>query len=90
MELAIKKNINKLPDFVPDVETVIDQFLSYGFELLQLTNEHIFTYKELPLYAEHKDPFDRFLIAVAMKENLTILTSDAKFQLYTSLIKVII
>jgi PIN domain nuclease of toxin-antitoxin system len=28
MELAIKKNINKLPGFVPDVKIVADQLLS--------------------------------------------------------------
>jgi len=89
MELAIKKSTNKLPDFVPDIKTVTDQFLSYGFELLSLTNEQIFSYQQLPLFSDHKDPFDRFLIAIAKQENLTIITSDAKFQLYTSFIKII-
>jgi len=89
MELAIKKNINKLPGFVPDIKAVANQLLTNGFELLKLTDEHIFEYQHLPLFAEHKDPFDRFLIAIAKQEGFTILTTDVKFQLYSSLIQLI-
>jgi len=89
MEIAIKKNINKLPDFVPDIQMVADQLLANGFELLPLKNEHIFSYQHLPLFQEHRDPFDRFLIAIAKDEYLTIVTTDDKFQLYSSLIEII-
>jgi PIN domain nuclease of toxin-antitoxin system len=89
MEIAIKKNRNKLPDFVPDIQMVADQLLANGFELLPLKNEHIFPYQHLPLLQEHRDPFDRFLIAIAKDENLTIVTTDDKFQLYSSLIEII-
>ena len=86
MELAIKKNLNKLPDFIPDLKTVTEHFLNFGFELLPLTNEHIFSYQQLALFAEHKDPFDRFLIAIANCENLSVMSSDSKFKLYSSYI----
>ncbi|HTE00316.1 MAG TPA: type II toxin-antitoxin system VapC family toxin [Mucilaginibacter sp.] len=89
MELAIKKNINKLPDFIPDIRTVADQLLNNRFELLKLTDEHIFAYQDLPLFQEHKDPFDRFLTAIAKQEKFTIITTDVKFQLYSSLVQVI-
>jgi len=89
MELAIKKNINKLPDFVPDIRTVGDQLLDNGFELLKLTDEHIFAYQDLPLFQEHKDPFDRFLIAIAKQEGFAIVTTDIKFQLYSTLVQII-
>lgn len=80
MELAIKKNINKLPGFVPDLNTIVDQLLRIGFEILKLSEEHIYSYQNLPLFPEHKDPFDRFLIAIAKAEQLSILTTDIKFQ----------
>jgi len=89
MELAIKKNINKLPHFIPDVKVVADQLISNGFELLKLKDEHIFEYQHLPLFAEHKDPFDRFLIAIAKHEKFIIITTDIKFQLYSSLVQTI-
>jgi len=89
MEIAIKKNIKKLPDFVPDLRIVAAQLLNNGFEMLKLLDEHIFSYQTLPLFQEHKDPFDRFLVAIAKYENLTIATKDVKFQLYSSLIQII-
>jgi PIN domain nuclease of toxin-antitoxin system len=89
MELAIKRNINKLPGFVPDIRIVADQLLNNGFELLKLTEEHIFSYQHLPLFPEHKDPFDRFLIAIAIKENFAIITTDNKFKLYSPLVQIL-
>jgi len=89
MELAIKKSLNKLPEFVPDISVVRDQLLNNGFDLLKLKDEHIFAYQHLPFYKEHKDPFDRFLIATAQQENFTLVTTDAKFQMYTSLVEII-
>ncbi|SHN35738.1 type II toxin-antitoxin system VapC family toxin [Mucilaginibacter sp. OK098] len=89
MELAIKKNINKLPDFIPEIKELTTQLLTNGFELLSLTNEQIFSYQHLPLFSEHKDPFDRFLVAIAKQEKLTIITTDIKFKLYSSLVQTI-
>lgn len=88
MEIAIKKNINKLPQFVPDLQIIVAQLLKNGFEILPLKQEHIFSYQDLPLFQDHKDPFDRFLIAIAKQENLTVLTSDDKFLFYSNLIQV--
>jgi PIN domain nuclease of toxin-antitoxin system len=89
MELAIKKNIKKLPEFIPDIEVIATQITNNGFELLRLKDEHIFSYQDLPLFGEHKDPFDRFLIAVARHEDFVVISTDAKFQLYSSLIKIL-
>jgi PIN domain nuclease of toxin-antitoxin system len=89
MKLAIKKSLGKLPEFVPDIRMVANQLLNNGFDLLKLTDEHIFSYQHLPLFQEHRDPFDRFLIAIAKQENFTIITTDLKFQLYSSLVQVL-
>jgi len=89
MEIAIKKNINKLPDFVPDLTLIAEHLLHIGFELLPIKNQHIFSYQHLPLIQEHKDPFDRFLIAIAKHEDLAIVTTDIKFQFYSALIQII-
>ncbi len=34
----------------------------------------------LPLY--HKDPFDRFIIAQSLVENLTVISKDSAFDAY--------
>ncbi len=41
------------------------------------------------LIEDHRDPFDRLLIATAMEENAIILSADEKLNLYANLIKVI-
>ncbi|MBS1527646.1 MAG: type II toxin-antitoxin system VapC family toxin [Bacteroidetes bacterium] len=89
MELAIKKNLNKLPNFVPSIETIATTWLNNGFDLMKLSDRHIFSYQDLPLLQEHRDPFDRFLIAIAKVENLTILTTDSKFSLYSSIVRLL-
>ncbi len=89
MELAIKKNINKLPSFLPSIDEVTAQILRTGFEILRLSDEQIASFVKLPLIDEHKDPFDRFLIAIANHEQLAVVTADSKFKLYSALITLI-
>jgi len=86
MELVIKKSVGKLPDFLPDIVEVVKAWLNNGFEILPLSEKHIFSYQSIPLDPNHKDPFDRFLIAIAKEENFVIITEDSKFQLYNSII----
>ncbi len=53
---------------------------SNGGKILNLNEENIYKYKVLVLH--HLDPFDRMLIAQALTENLSIISSDTKFDLY--------
>ena len=90
MELAIKLKIGKLPDFVPNLEEVIRHTQADGFGLLPLRNEHIYAYQKVPLFPDHRDPFDRFIIATALSEKCTIVTADSKFKLYETLLDVVL
>ena len=51
-----------------------------GLTHLPLTFHHAELAARLPRH--HKDPFDRFLIAQAQAEGLTVVTRDAHFPLY--------
>ncbi len=51
-----------------------------GFAHLPLTFHHAEHAAQLPMH--HRDPFDRFLIAQAQIEGLTIVTRDARIPLY--------
>ena len=82
MEMAIKINIGKLPDFKISLNDFIQQVEKDGFNILRLKNSHITTYTSLPLVSDHRDPFDRFLIAIAISENMSIITVDEKFKAY--------
>lgn len=89
MEMAIKINIGKLPDFTIALENFILQTKNDGFTILPLSNKHIAAYTSLPLISEHKDPFDRFLITIAIEEGMDIITVDEKFKAYNHLITIL-
>lgn len=75
-EIVIKANLGKL-DTVGDIEEAIE---STGHQVLPVTFDHLRRLRELPNH--HRDPFDRLLIAQAMTENMTILTTDGDFAQY--------
>ncbi len=56
-----------------------------GANILALRREHVDACAQLPAYPEHRDPFDRMLIAQAISENLTLVGADARFELYPEL-----
>lgn len=54
--------------------------LENGYLELPITSQHGMAVSDLPLL--HKDPFDRLLLAQAMRENLTLLTADETLASY--------
>jgi len=79
LEIAIKMNLGKLT-----LTVTFDELLNYiqtsDFDILQIEDEHLKKYLELPYI--HKDPFDRLLVATAKAEDLTIITIDENIQKY--------
>jgi PIN domain nuclease of toxin-antitoxin system len=88
-ELAIKLRIGKIPDSVVSVEDIHLQALKDGFTYLDIQNKHIYRYDKVPLFENHRDPFDRLLIATAMEEQAIILSADDKFKLYEGHVKIL-
>ena len=79
-ELVIKSMLGKL-DLSAHVPDVVAEFLARGnVTVLPIQAEHAFRVLTLPPY--HKDPFDRVLIAQALAEDATIITSDADIHKY--------
>lgn len=72
-ETAIKHSLGK-PDFDCDPNLITQELLGQGFQLLNIGLAHILTVNTLPLL--HKDPFDRLLLAQAMRENVHLFTAD--------------
>ena len=69
-ELAIKAALGKLTLRRTILEAVTDA----GFEPLAISFQHVQAVRRLkPI---HKDPFDRLLVAVALTEELTLVSSD--------------
>jgi PIN domain nuclease of toxin-antitoxin system len=60
-----------------------------GFEWLDIKNEHLLAVATLPTFADHRDPFDRLLVAQSLTEPLVLLTADAALARYGSTVRVV-
>ena len=72
-EIGIKHSLQRA-DFTFEPELIRRSLLAADYEELPLTGLHAVTVASLPPI--HRDPFDRILIAQALSEDLTLLTSD--------------
>lgn len=76
-EIRIKQSLGKL-EIVPS--NFYEIIKSLPAVLLSITADHAHAVGNLPLH--HRDPFDRILIAQAQWEDLILVTTDKKIQLY--------
>lgn len=81
-EIAIKINIGKLQINRP-IEDIIAELQYINIQVLPITVEDINLYSELPLLPNHRDPFDRMLIAQAMNHSLVLISRDVAFDAYS-------
>lgn len=84
-EIATKYRIGKLPEAKELIENYAQTLKKARFVELNITTAHALRAGILPI--NHRDPFDRMLMAQAELENLPIITHDPAFQ--TGLIQVI-
>ena len=85
-ELTIKAGLGKVRI---DLSVFAEQVDSMGFTWLAIENAHILTLPALPTFEDHRDPFDRLLVAQSMSEPLILLTADAKLGRYGNTVRVI-
>jgi PIN domain nuclease of toxin-antitoxin system len=88
-EIAIKQKINKLPELPLSIKTLVERIEEDNFNLLAITENHLETYASIPLLENHRDPFDRLLLATAQAENIPIISTDTNFHYYKSQIQFI-
>ena len=79
-EIATKVRLGKLPT-AELLLTDLEHYLArVGFDSLPISLSHALRAGSLP--GEHRDPFDRMLIAQAQSENLPIISNDRIFDTY--------
>lgn len=61
-------------------ETFHQQVTNAGLRTLGLSADHGLAVAKLPM--NHRDPFDRLLIAQAITDGVTIVTADRRFAQY--------
>lgn len=76
-EIATKARIGKLPGAVEVAERFSEVVRQQDFEFLSISVEHARQAGLLP--GEHRDPFDRMLIAQAQLEGLTLVSNEMLF-----------
>lgn len=78
-EIATKHRIGKMPEAAKLLKTYDELLAKMGFTPLAMTTAHALRAGSLNI--DHRDPFDRMLMAQAEIENLPIITYDPAFQL---------
>jgi PIN domain nuclease of toxin-antitoxin system len=81
-ELSIKIAKGKLVVPSGTVRSLYEQIDRLGIVVLPITRVHIIRTETLPHH--HGDPFDRMIVAQALEEGMTILTSDTQIPLYSA------
>lgn len=79
-KMQIKATLGKLELGKPPAALVQAELDRAAIELLPITLDHIDALSRLPNH--HRDPFDRLLVAQAIHEGLTIVSSDQAIAKY--------
>ncbi len=79
-ELAIKCSLGKITLGQPFEKFIWPQLRANGFELFQISEEHLNRVGTLPPH--HRDPFDRLLIGQALVEQIPIVSADSALDAY--------
>lgn len=85
-ELAIKVGQGKLH---LDLPRFCERIQDDGFSWLPIENAHLLTFARLPQFDDHKDPFDRLLVAQSLSEPLILVTADSKLARYGETVKTV-
>lgn len=82
-EVAIKVGLKKLALSAPYPDFMAKAVTGYGLAVLPVTFDDCTEYETLPFpLPNHRDPFDRLLIAQAKRHGLGIVGADANFDAY--------
>jgi PIN domain nuclease of toxin-antitoxin system len=79
-EIAIKTRLGKVQLPEPPGKYVPRRLAEQGIRSLPINQDHSLGIYDLPPH--HLDAFDRIIIAQAMIEHMTVLTSDREFEKY--------
>jgi PIN domain nuclease of toxin-antitoxin system len=80
LEIQIKFILGKLPLKLPPREFIPEALRRHGVNHQALEDQTIWFLDKLPLL--HRDPFDRLLIAHALRYGMTIVTPDPNIHQY--------
>ena len=77
-KIAISKNSP-----IKSAVDITDWLESIGIKISEIKKKHLEEVAGLYLYEDHRDPNDRLVIAQAISDQMTLVSSDRKFSRYT-------
>jgi len=82
-EIAVKLGIKKMGLSVPFSSFLTTTLSGYGVKVLPITIADCVEYEKLPFPNPlHRDPFDRMIIAQAIRSGLAVVGADVAFDSY--------
>lgn len=88
-EIAIKLKTGKFINSFASLDLIIQKTRENQIDTLPLSSYHTVFYDKIPLNENHRDPFDRILLAVAISEGMSLISIDEKFSLYSDLVNIV-
>lgn len=85
-EIAIKVSLRRLE---LDVRVLEQAIPAQGFRWLPLANNHLLAVAELEVEPDHRDPFDRLLVAQSRSEPMLLLSADRELERYGATVRII-
>jgi len=81
-EVALKYSLGKLQLKGITPEGLLSAATQAGYETLDISEQDLVSFYQLPQGTNHKDPFDRLLVWQCIRNNLTFVSSDNKIREY--------
>ncbi len=85
-EISIKSALGKID---ADAEEMARAIKESGFVELPISTAHAAQVAKLPVLNDHKDSFDRLLVAQSMSESLVLLSADPRVLAYGGLVRAV-
>ena len=86
-EIAIKIKIGKLV-LCKSFDDLFKQTSKAKINTIPVTQYDLSQYLDIPLHPQHKDPFDRLIIATAITRGLSIISVDKNFSIYNDFLDI--
>ncbi|MCF2487640.1 type II toxin-antitoxin system VapC family toxin [Dyadobacter sp. CY347] len=87
-EISIKLKLCKLV-LRKSLADIFQDIKNAGIVTISIQDRHLLEYQSLELNPEHRDPFDRLIIATAISEQAAIVSIDQHFAYYQNLVEIL-
>ena len=81
-EIAIKSGKGKLNLKNFEIQLIPNYCNRLKIRQIPLSTDEAINYSDLPMYEEHKDPFDRMLVYQCIRNSYTLISKDNKMEIY--------